>query len=359
MNTLRESPNLDLLRATAVLFVAIFHILLFFQKTVLGPFNFHSIGHWGVLLFFVHTSLVLMLSLERSGRGFNALFLGFYARRCFRVFPLSILVVSVVYVFHLPVGHLNRGVFLASHTSRFDLFSNLLLVQNLTHSDSIIAPLWSLPFEMQMYLVLPAFFLVSGWSRSILPVLGIWGMSVGMVVGARHIYRYHIADLVVYVPCFVAGIVAYKLAESRTRNWPFVAYPITIAVITTFFLRGPSPERGWICCLLVGLVLSQFREMPDNWMRKCCQQIARYSYGIYLAHFICIWLAFVGLTAMPVAVRWAALFATLIAFPVLLYHTVEAPMIRIGNRLVRRSVQGDAPAVTSNSPGAKPALAKF
>jgi peptidoglycan/LPS O-acetylase OafA/YrhL len=361
MNRLRESPNLDLLRASAVLFVVVFHLLLFFQKTVLGPFNFHSIGHWGVLLFFVHTSLVLMFSLERSGAGkrLNTLFLGFYGRRCFRVFPLSILIVSVVYALHLPVGHLNAGIFIALHLNRFDLLSNLLLIQNLTHSDSIIAPLWSLPFEMQMYLVLPALFLVARRSRSVLPVLGIWGMSVAMVLGSRHIYRYHLADLVVYVPCFVAGIVAYKLAESRTGNWPFVGYPITIAAITTFFLRGPSPERGWICCLLVGLLLPQFREMPENWLRKCCQHVARYSYGIYLTHFICIWLAFVGLAALPVAVRWAALLATLFAFPVLLYHTIEAPMIRLGNRLVGRRAQRETSPVTSDSTGAKPVLVKL
>jgi peptidoglycan/LPS O-acetylase OafA/YrhL len=361
MNRLRESPNLDLLRATAVLFVVVFHLLLFFQKTVLGPFNLRSIGHWGVLLFFVHTSLVLMFSLERSGAGkrLNTLFLGFYGRRCFRVFPLSILIVSVVYALHLPVGHLSRGIFIALHLNRFELVSNLLLVQNLTHSDSIIAPLWSLPFEMQMYLVLPALFLVAKWSRSVLPVLGIWGMSVAMVLGSRHIYRYHLADLVVYVPCFVAGIVAYKLAESRTGNWAFVGYPITIAAITTFFLRGPSPERGWICCLLVGLILPQFREMPENWLRKCCQHVARYSYGIYLTHFICIWLAFVGFAAMPVAVRWAALLATLFAFPVLLYHTIEAPMIRLGNRLVGRRAQRETSSVTSDSTGAKPVLVKL
>jgi len=351
MNTVGESPNLDLLRATAVLFVVVFHILLFFQNTTLGPFNLHSMGHWGVLLFFVHTSMVLMLSLERQGcrNGLIGLFVGFYVRRCFRVLPLSMLIVLVVYFLQLPMGSLKGGIFHVLHLNHFDLLSNLLLVQNLTHSDSILAPLWSLPYEMQMYLVLPVLFLVAQARRSVLLVLGIWGISVAMALGSQRIYRYHLSDLLVYVPCFVAGIVAYKLAESHTGNWPFIGYPITMAAVTTFFLCGPSPERGWICCLLMGLVLSEFREMPDNWLRKLCHQVARYSYGIYLTHFICIWLAFVALARLPVVMQWAALLLMLLAFPVLLYHTIEAPMIKFGRRLVNLRAQKQSPPVASDS----------
>jgi hypothetical protein len=142
-----------------------------------------------------------------------------------------------------------------------------------------------------------------------------------------------LTDLLIHVPCFVAGIVAYKLAELHIGSWHFIGYPITIAAVTAFFLQGPSPERGWICCLLVGLVFPQFREMPDSWLRKLCHQVARYSYGIYLTHFICIWLAFVLLAALPVGVQWAALLVSLFVFPIVLYHMIEEPMIGLAYRL--------------------------
>ena len=105
MKTDAESPNLDLLRALAVLFVLVFHVLLFFQRTVVGPVNLHSIGQWGVLLFFVHTSLVLMFSLERQeNRSSDDRWLLpiFYLRRCFRIFPLSLTVVLATFLFHWP-----------------------------------------------------------------------------------------------------------------------------------------------------------------------------------------------------------------------------------------------------------------
>jgi len=55
-----SSPNLDFLRASAVLLVYFFH--LFITTSTRLP---DYLGQFGVLLFFVHTSLVLMFSLER------------------------------------------------------------------------------------------------------------------------------------------------------------------------------------------------------------------------------------------------------------------------------------------------------
>ena len=67
-----NSPNLDILRAVAVLTVVVDHLvptLRFHGYEV--PRSVQSltlhIGHAGVLAFFVHTSLVLMYSLERTG----------------------------------------------------------------------------------------------------------------------------------------------------------------------------------------------------------------------------------------------------------------------------------------------------
>jgi peptidoglycan/LPS O-acetylase OafA/YrhL len=330
-----ESPNLDFLRSVAVTDVVLFHLLLFFhKKTDLGIL--WSIGHWGVLLFFVHTSLVLMSSLERQESRIQAagIFWPFYLRRFFRIFPLSVVVVTLIGLFGLPVGHLKLGTFYAVHLNGWGFVSNLLLIQNLTKSESITAPLWSLPVEVGMYLVLPLIYLLARASRTFLPLLGLWAISVLTAYASIRILHYDQYTFMVCGPCFMAGIVSYKLAKSATVRLPFIGWPLTLAVLTFLYLRLPKPSRSWIWCLLLGLTLPYFSELTNLWLRSACHYVARYSYGIYLTHFACIWFAFAELASLPLALRWLVFVATAGAAPVLLYHTVEAPMISLGHRIV-------------------------
>jgi peptidoglycan/LPS O-acetylase OafA/YrhL len=335
MTKVGESYNLDFLRSAAVMFVVVCHILAFFQRTMFGHFNLAAIGQFGVLLFFVHTCLVLMFSLERQRirDPQREIFGPFYIRRAFRIFPFSMLVVFAVYFFRWPVGHLVKGVFSVEHLDFWGLTSNLLLVQNLTRTNSVIAPLWSLPFEMQMYLVLPLIFLVLRRNRSTLVVTGLWIASLMVSTVHRYDHWLEATDLFTYTPCFMAGVVSYVLTKKWKRNWPFVCMPIILAVLTLFYVTSPSVMRGRICCLLVAIVLPKFCETQCRWLRKASQLIACYSYGIYLTHCISLWFAFAALVREPWEVRWIVFLVLLVVVPVVLYHSIEAPLVSLGSRL--------------------------
>ena len=81
-----SSANLDLLRAFAVLLVVGFHLVKFFNWRV-ATMRVTDFGLLGVMFFFVHTTLVLMFSLERQSAGAGtSLFLPFMVRRCFRIY---------------------------------------------------------------------------------------------------------------------------------------------------------------------------------------------------------------------------------------------------------------------------------
>src|ERR1700716_2264357 len=153
----KDSANLDMLRSFAVLNVLTVHILICgLRIEQVGPVSLLKFGRWGVLIFFVHTCLVLAYSLER-----NSAFWPFLARRVFRIYPLSAVVVLCVVALAIPVGFPGDH-FYAPNRQSWNVLLNLLLVQNFRGGISVLAPLWSLPYEMQMYLLLPGlFYLIS------------------------------------------------------------------------------------------------------------------------------------------------------------------------------------------------------
>ena len=170
-----EDRNLDVLRAIAVLFVFVGHLLDFWcgGAAVLGDW-LHGMTRMGVILFFVHTSLVLMQSLERLAPGNPHFMREFYIRRIFRIYPLAICSIVVALVFRIPWRH-GMTAWVAVPSAK-QVISNLLLIQNITHQESIISPLWSLPLEVQMYVVLPfLFILFSSRVRWISYMVAAWG----------------------------------------------------------------------------------------------------------------------------------------------------------------------------------------
>ena len=94
------SANLDLLRSIAVLLVLAQHLCRRLNVDQVGwmPTTW---GVFGVLLFFVHTCLVLMYSMQRSELTGWPLVANFATRRIFRIYPLSIIAVLTALALHL------------------------------------------------------------------------------------------------------------------------------------------------------------------------------------------------------------------------------------------------------------------
>lgn len=349
MNFKEESTNLDLLRSLAVLYVLGFHLYLFFaqnhytERVQVGQIRLWAIGHWGVLIFFVHTCLVLMFSLERLGlrHGDRGVYLPFLIQRAFRIFPLAILVVVLTIGLGLP-GTLADGHFAQVHLSPVGIAANLLLLQNVFHVQPITAPMWSLPYEVEMYLLLPLIFIAVRAARGVLLPLLLWGSTA---LAAVFLYNMTaptsehsglaagFPDLLIYAPCFLAGVAGYQFAKERHLRLPAAFWPVLVAVVSAAYLARPSYKMGWACCLALGCAVPQFKELSSPWLRRPCQLIARYSYGIYLTHFVLIWLGFQALGFLPMWSRCVVFAVTATVIPVVLYHALEKPMIRLGKRI--------------------------
>jgi peptidoglycan/LPS O-acetylase OafA/YrhL len=338
----KDYSNLDLLRACAVLFVLFGHLTHFHGVDSLGPLSLVGLGLWGVLIFFVHTCFVLMLSLERQwrDRGAAKLFSNFMIRRAFRILPLSMLVVALVAIFRLPLMDVGSHHFYGATLSLPVVLSNLLLIQNLTKNVSILGPLWSLPLEMQMYLFLPLLFLFVRPARSVWRLVILWALSLGFAAVAM---RYQgIPSVFTSVPFFLPGIMAYQIQRKKISQLPAFLWPVFVAALTVLFLVGDrlghvgGLARDFAACLTLGLLTPRFAQISTRWLVRTSQTVAKYSYGIYLTHFFAIWLAMQEMSHLPKIYRFSVLLVLSAGLPVIFYHGIEEPMIRLGKKVADR-----------------------
>ena len=338
---MRHRPNLDILRTLAVACVALQHLAdtLFFRAGW-GPgwlMAFTSeMGRAGVLAFFVHTSLVLMHSLERMKGTTLGVALRFYVRRFFRIYPLSVFAILMMLMLRMPK---NASGAVWTGYSSMQIASNLLLVQNFISKTNILDPLWTLPYEVQMYLVLPFFFLLARnkngivWISAFLVLLsaaaaGLWLRSPGNIGIAE------------FVPCFLCGVLCYAL-EKRQKAWiPAWIWPGYVVLLIAIYCLVHIHQRpvywvGWLFCLALGPAINLFHESKWDLGNFLTSHVALYSYGIYLLHYPVLYAVFVymgvrnpvGGAALSILITLAASMAT--------YYILEKRLIDLGRRLSR------------------------
>ncbi len=325
-----DSVNLDFLRATAVCCVYVNHF-----SWAAGFGNPGSLGRFGVILFFVHTSLVLMSSLQRlelSGlRKPWALVTAFGIRRFFRIYPLSVFCVLLAPIFLIPASPLvPYRWFGAGH-----FLSNVALTQPLTESPNVYNVLWSLPLEVEMYCLLPFLYMLlrrPGKYRS----LGLWVCAcASAVIMPRFSQRLIVFS---FAPCFVAGVLAFDLSRTARPRLPAWLWPI--AVFTVILGFGPLDDiplhskihRAWVLAFCLGLTIPCFRQLRWAPIKRISHVIAKYSYGLYLSHNAIFWLAFDRLRGLAWPARILVVASGSIGLPVALYHLIEKPLIDVGSR---------------------------
>lgn len=336
INTREELPNLDVLRAIAVLLVLVDHCLATLGQQLglaFDPYTWY-LGRLGVLMFFVHTSYVLMASLQRLRLEGWALARSFLIRRVFRIYPLSLLCVVAVVLFKVPI--LPWETYTSPTVPAFA--SNLLLTMNVTDTQPVLAPLWTLPLEMQMYLVLPAIFLITVSVTSLRRTWVLYAIAVALAWFLPQLTA--LLSGALFVPCFMAGVLAYALRSSPQRlpGWSWCVFLLgVIAIYIAVEDATPGVHHGllqWLICLAIGLAIPLFRQTSDGVLNRCAQWIAKYSYGIYLFHCIALWIACYQLP-LPLGMQWGCFVLLLVAMSVGSYHWLEQPAIRLGAKLAR------------------------
>lgn len=339
--------NLDVLRAVAVLCVLADHVVEAASPPVTLAWGW--LGRLGVLIFFVHTALVLMSSLERSGGTSRGWVARFYVRRAFRIYPLAIAAVLLVLALRISANTTHIG-----YPSDFSapscatILSNLLLVQNLAGTRDVLGVLWTLPIELQMYLTLPLCFLVARKSVQSVLLLIIGGMAAALVWQDLPVPGVWRLTMLAFVPCFLGGVLAYALLRrsAAPRLSPMLTF-LAIGILMAAFFAARATfltfATQWMFCLALGVILANGREMESSIVSRLGHVIAKYSYGIYLLHLPALWIAFVAFGGAPHVVQWLIFGVTVIVLPWGAFHLIERPGIVFAQRLVHQPVPQQTP----------------
>jgi peptidoglycan/LPS O-acetylase OafA/YrhL len=341
--------NLDVLRAVAVLCVVANHVVI--AATPPPNTSWGWVGRVGVLIFFVHTALVLMGSLERSGGTRAGWIFRFYVRRAWRIYPLAIASIVMVLLLrvspHLVVMGYPPPIF--KWPDDVTIASNMLLVQNLLPRPNILGVLWTLPIEVQMYLALPLCFLLARRSVHAVLLIVLAGMAGALAWKAElpipGLWR---LTMLAFVPCFLGGVLAYALLRRPIgrRLSPGITFLAVVALIATFSFARTQYESfapQWAFCLTLGMIIAHGQEIADSVLSRAAHVIAKYSYGVYLLHQVALWIALVTFGTMPHAVQWLILAVLMFALPWGAFHLIERPGIAVGQRLVHRPMPQQTP----------------
>lgn len=171
-------PDIDGLRAVAVLSVVIFHA---FPTALSG-------GFIGVDIFFVISGYLITTILISNKNEFS--FIDFYARRIKRIFPALLLVLISVFIVGWALLLKSEFLQLNSHVTAGSLFfSNFQLLSEVDYFDAKsetkpLLHLWSLAIEEQFYIFWPVILWAGFKSRVssliIISLLAIWSFNINI-----------------------------------------------------------------------------------------------------------------------------------------------------------------------------------
>jgi peptidoglycan/LPS O-acetylase OafA/YrhL len=345
-NAFHESTNLDILRSIAVTVIVGCHFVSYAYHTGEHLSPAWLIGQVGLWMFFVHTCVVLMWSVERSVTRGPHYLAAYFTRRILRIYPLSMFFVLFAYVFDarwIPTT----------------FWRTLTLTQNLSLHHVSLAPgsvytMWTLPLQVEMSLALPVFLFFR--KRPVVLLWLLWAFSIPLVY-----LRPHLGDafaIFEFLPSFLGGVIGWRLTRERNRQWfPAWMWPVSIVAVSSVWILINDKTLG-VCeaafgaCL--GFLLPHFPEIKSRTIATVSRIIARYSFSIYLVHFPIILYfmeehapsnpRFRYLPPAPVFVHFSrsihlVIVLTLTAFvSYLTYNFIEKPGIDLGHKIAKSIV---------------------
>ncbi|HCN9228562.1 TPA: acyltransferase [Escherichia coli] len=139
---MKEIKSLTGIRGIAALYVVLYHTV--------GSIIFHN-GYLAVDLFFILSGFIMCVVYNDSFNDSITIkdYTNFMLHRFARIYPLYIFLVALAIIAFYAFG---------KHFTAKEILSNILLIQNLGLSKSIVGPSWSVSVEFILYLFSLSYF---------------------------------------------------------------------------------------------------------------------------------------------------------------------------------------------------------
>ena len=352
--------NFDLLRLLAALQVAVVHSIGILKPTgyfarLLGA----GLDRFpGVPIFFVISGVLISKSYEHSDS-----LRDFLRNRCLRIFPglWVCLVVSVAVILALGVGSLGRITapdWLLWWAGQMSIFQNLQASFLKPLSTGLNRSLWTIPIELEFYIVLPALYGILRLRRRLgnmrLLAIALASLAVQLLIVNSHrsvgqVRAYSLLEVTLapYLWMFLVGV-SIQRNWSTVRGWLFgrahwwgLGYLMLCAAARWLRVDTGGNNMSPVYLLpLAGLIVSLAMSAP-----QLSDRILRHhdvSYGLYLYHMLVIDLL-VGLAAPSAWASFAAAIIVSLGLAALSWTLIEKQYLR-GKRGALRAVS-DASSV--------------
>jgi peptidoglycan/LPS O-acetylase OafA/YrhL len=358
-------PDIDGLRAVAILSVVIFHAF---------PFRLPG-GFVGVDVFFVISGFLISTIIFRSLQRGDFSFAEFYARRIKRIFPALIVVLMACYAFGwfalLPDEFKQLGKHMAAGAG---FAQNFILWHEVGYFDTAaelkpLLHLWSLAIEEQFYLIFPVL-IVAVWRIGLnvltvvlllalisfalnisevtsnptkiffMPQTRVWELLAGSVLAYLQFFKR--AKFYAWMQRWKPHPMLFSYPTQPNRcvellNNALSVVGLVLLLVAVFFITKSKPFPGWWALLPVSGAFLLILSGPDAWVNriilasKLMVFVGLISYPLFLWHRPILTFAQIVESEMPSReIRTGAVALSFILAWVT-YRLIEKP-IRFGSR---------------------------
>lgn len=293
-------------------------------------------GVMAVVGFYIISGYVMAALIQRHYAAPHTT-LHFYGDRLLRIYPQYAVYALATAVWLYTIGHSTH--FLVLSPTATEVINNLLIVPlnyymyNQSDRFTLVPPAWSLGAEVLFYALAPWLWRHWRWALA----LGAGSLFTqalawhGLINGDW--WGYRLLPGVLWLFLLGMALHRYQPTHPAATHRAVRLLPLLVACVAIYLQLSGHLQKPYHLEVLLGLSvclpLVQWlsRQQFKAWLATTDTWLGNASYGIFLNHFLLIWL--LGLEQPRHLVQWVILVLSSIALAIITQHLFEKPVLQL------------------------------